>query len=191
VSVATVDTRSQPRAFWGVTLLVATEGTLLACLVGSYFHLRFRAQHWPPQGIPEPKVLLPLVLTGVLVATSVPMQLAYRSARAGRAGRERFLLGSALLVQAGYFGMQMHLFTSDLHDFVPAQHAYASIYYVLVGADHAHVAVGLLLNAFLLLKLIGGLNRYRLTGLQAATFYWHFVNLLTIAVVLTQVSPSL
>jgi heme/copper-type cytochrome/quinol oxidase subunit 3 len=190
-SVAAVDTRSQPRAFWGIALFLSTEVTLLSTNYGTYWYLRFKALAWPPQGIPEPKVLLPLVLTGVLVATSVPMQLAYRSARGGRAGRARFLLGSALLVQAGYFGMQMHLFTSDLHDFVPAQHAYASIYYVLVGADHAHVAAGLLINLFLLLKLLGGLNGYRLTGLKAAAFYWHFVNLLTIGVVLTQISPSL
>ena len=191
MTAVTAERGSQPRGWWGIALLVATEATLFGTIFGTYWYLRFKALAWPPQGIPEPRVLLPLVLTAVLVATSVPMQLAYRSARGGRAGRARFLLGSALLVQAGYFGIQMHLFTSDLHDFVPAQHAYASIYYVLVGADHAHVAVGLLINAFLLLKLIGGLNRYRLTGLQAATFYWHFVNLLTIAVVLTQVSPSL
>jgi cytochrome c oxidase subunit III len=182
---------SQPRGWWGIALLVATEATLFGTILGTYWYLRFRAAAWPPVGIPEPKVLLPLVLTGVLVSTSVPMQLSYRSAKRGRAGRARFLLLSALVVQAGYFGMQMHLFTSDLRDFVPAQHAYASIYYLLVGADHAHVAVGLLFDAFLLLKLIGGLNRYRLTGLRVAAFYWHFVNLMTIVVVLTQVSPSL
>lgn len=182
---------SQPRGWWGIALLVATELTLFGTILGTYWYLRFKAIAWPPQGIPEPRVLLPLVLAGVLAATSVPMQLAYRSAKRGRVGAARFLLLAALVVQAGYFGMQIHLFASDLHDFVPAQHAYASIYYVLVGADQAHVAVGLLIDAFLLLKLLAGLNAYRLAGLQAATFYWHFVNLLTIVVVLTQVSPSL
>jgi cytochrome c oxidase subunit III len=191
VSVAAAERGSQPRAFWGIALFVATEATLLGTIFGTYWYLRFKATAWPPVGIPEPTVLLPLVLTGVLVATSVPMQLAYSTAKRGRVGAARCFLLAALVVQAAYFGVQMHLFTSDLHDFVPSQHAYASIYYVLVGADHAHVALGLLIDAFLLLKLLAGLNRYRLIGLQTAAFYWHFVNLLSIGVVLTQVSPAL
>jgi cytochrome c oxidase subunit 3/cytochrome c oxidase subunit I+III len=191
MTAVTYERGSQPRGWWGIALLVATETTLFGTIFGTYWYLRFKALAWPPAGIPEPKVLLPLVLTGVLVSTSVPMQLAYRAGKLGRLGWARFLLLVALVVQAGYFAMQIHLFARDLHDFVPAQHAYASIYYVLVGADHAHVAAGLLINLFLLLKLLGGLNGYRLTGLKVAAFYWHFVNLLTIGVVLTQISPSL
>jgi heme/copper-type cytochrome/quinol oxidase subunit 3 len=191
MTALTAERGSQPRGWWGVALLVATEATLLGTIFGTYWYLRFKAVAWPPAGIPEPKVLLPLVLTGVLVATSVPMQLALGSARRGRVRAARLWLLAALVVQAGYFAMQIHLFERDLGDFVPSQHAYASIYYVLVGADHAHVAAGLLINVFLLLKLFGGLNAYRLTGLRAAAFYWHFVNTLTIAVVLTQVSPAL
>ena len=51
--------------------------------------------------------------------------------------------------------------------------------------------IGILLEAWLLLRLITGLTRYRLVALQATVFYWHFVNLLAVAVVLTQVSPAL
>ena len=54
-----------------------------------------------------------------------------------------------------------------------------------------HVLVGILLEAWLLLRLVTGLTRYRLVGLQATAFYWHFVNVLAVIVVLTQVSPSL
>ena len=43
--------------------------------------------------------------------------------------------------------MQIHLYVDDLGDFKPQQHAYGSIYYVLVGADHVHVAIGLLIDA--------------------------------------------
>jgi len=191
VSVAAVDTRSQPRAFWGIALLVASEATLLGCALGSYWYLRFKSVEWPPQGIPEPKVLWPVVLTAALVATSVPMQLAFRAGKARRARAALLALLVALAVQATYFGIQMHLFLSDLHDFAPQRHAYASIYYVLVGADDAHVAVGLLIDLFLVAKLVGGLTRYRVIGLQAAAFYWHFVNLFTILIVLTQISPAL
>ena len=43
----------------------------------------------------------------------------------------------------------------------------------------------------LLLRILPGITNYRLVGLQTITFYWHFVNVLAVCVVLTQVSPSL
>jgi cytochrome c oxidase subunit 3/cytochrome c oxidase subunit I+III len=141
--------------------------------------------------VPDPKVLLPVVLTLILVATSIPMQLSYNAAREGRLGATRPLLGIALVVQAGYLAMQLHLFVDDLDKFSPSATAYASSYFTLVGAHHAHVAVGVLLNAWLLLRLTTGLTRYRLIGLQTATFYWHFVNVLALVVTLVQISPSL
>jgi heme/copper-type cytochrome/quinol oxidase subunit 3 len=191
MSVTTVDTRSQPRGFWGMAFLIGSEATLLSCLFGSYWYLRFKSPHWPPQGIPEPKVLWPVVLTLILVSTSVPMQLASHAAKRRRTRIAQVLLFGSLLVQAGYLAVQLHLFMADLHEFKPQEHAYASIYYVLVGADHFHVAIGILLNAFLLAKLVGGLTHYRIAGVQAATFYWHFVNAFTVLVVLTQISPRL
>ena len=185
-------TRREPSlGWWGMALFVAAEATLFGVLVATYFYLRFKNLEWPPQGIPEPKLGVPLVLLGVLLVTSVPMQLALRAANAHRLGVGRLLLGLASIVQAGYFAMQVHEYAVDLGRFAPADHAYASIYYTLLGADHAHVALGLLLDLWLLAKLARGLTRYRLNALSAITFYWHAVNVLTIAVTLTILSPSL
>ena len=182
---------AHPNGWWGMAIFVASEATLLGSLLGTYYYLRFKAVHWPPLGTPEPKVLLPLILTGILVATSVPMQVALRSARAGRLAPARLALVVALAVQAAYFGIQIHLFLGDLAKFTPGEHAYGSIYFTLVGAHHTHVAAGLLLDVWLLLRLSTGLTRYRLTALWATTFYWHFVNTLAVLVVLTQLSPAL
>ena len=174
-----------------MAIFVAAEATLFGALLGTYFYLRFKVVHWPPGGAPAPKVALPLILAAVLVATSLPMQAALRAARSGRLGAARFGLLAALAVQSAYFGVQMHLYLADLGKFTPASSAYGSIHFTLLGAHHAHVAVGLLLNLWLLLRLTTGLTRYRLTALWATTFYWHFVNTLAVVVVLTQLSPSL
>jgi cytochrome c oxidase subunit 3/cytochrome c oxidase subunit I+III len=174
-----------------MAIFVASEATLFGALLGTYYYLRFKAVHWPPGGTPEPKVALPLILTAVLVATSVPMQVALRAARAARLGPARLALAVATAAQATYFGLQIHLFLDDLAKFTPGEHAYGSIYFTLLGAHHAHVAAGLLLDVWLLLRLATGLTRYRLTALWAATFYWHFVNALAVLVVLTQLSPAL
>jgi heme/copper-type cytochrome/quinol oxidase subunit 3 len=59
---------------------------------------------------------------------------------------------------------------------------------LLLGADHAHVAVGILFNLWLLGKLARGLTTYRLNAVQAITWYWHFVNVLTLVVIATVLS---
>lgn len=61
----------------------------------------------------------------------------------------------------------------------------------MVGAHHAHVLVGILLEAWFVLRLFGGVTRYRAVGVQATAFYWHAVNVLAVAVTIVQLSPSL
>jgi heme/copper-type cytochrome/quinol oxidase subunit 3 len=183
--------RARANGWWGMAVFVATEGTLFGTLIGSYFYLRFNTAQWPPPGSPEPKVLLPLVLAAVLVATSALLQLALTAARSGGRAAAWWTLLAAFAVQCAYLGVQVHLFAGDVTKLHPEQNAYASIYETLVGAAHAHVAVGLLLDLFLLARLATGLTAYRLVGLNVVAFYWHFVNALTVVVVLTQISPSL
>ena len=170
-----VDPRARerfPLAWWGVAMVVATEAALFAIMIGSYFYLRFKNVHWPPPGTPEPKVVVPLVLLGVLVLSAWPLS---------RGGRGWLLL--ALVVQAGYFAMEVHDYQDDLQRFTPQQHVYGSLYYTLLGASHAHVAVGLLLNVWLLVK-------YRPRAARAIALYWYGVIALTAAVTLTVTSPA-
>jgi cytochrome c oxidase subunit III len=190
---ARVDRRRQamPNGWWGAALFIATEATLFGTMIATYFYLRFQTTRWPPPGVEAPKVALPLILTAVLVATTLPMLAAVRAAQAGNARLAWWLVFLALAVQAGYFGIQVHEFQSDLSRFSPSDSAYGSIYFTLLGAHHAHVAVGMLLDVWVLGKLLGGLTNYRLIGLRVVTFYWGFVNAAAVAVVLTQLYPSL
>jgi heme/copper-type cytochrome/quinol oxidase subunit 3 len=182
---------ASPNGWWGMVAFVATESTLFGVLFGTYAYLRFQTAQWPPDGIPEPRLALPIVLALGLAATSVPMALAYAAARRGLARRASGLILFSLAVQSAYFGVQVHEFASDMERFTPQQHAYASIYYTLLGAGHAHVAVGLLLNVWLLLRLSTGLTRYRLVAVRTIAFYWHAVNVLTLLVTACLLSAAL
>ena len=182
--------RSLPNGVWGAILLIASEATLFGTLFATYFYLRFKTPQWPPAGIEPPSVTLPLVLTGILVCTSGPLFAASRAARAGRVRATWLLLFGALAVQAAYLGVQIHLFGNDLDKFTPDHSAYASIYFTLLGTHHFHVVVGILLEAWLLARLLGGLTDYRVVGVRAVSWYWHFVNLMALFVVGTQLSPS-
>jgi heme/copper-type cytochrome/quinol oxidase subunit 3 len=182
---------AKPNGWWGMVVFIATEATLFGTLIGSYYDLRFNATQWPPPGVPDPKLMLPLILLAVLVATSLPVQLASNLVRARRLAGAQLALLVALAAQSAYLGLQIHLYVDDLDKFTPQGSAYGSIYFTLVGVHHAHVLVGILLEAWFLLRLLGGTNAYRAKGLQATAFYWHAVNVLAVAVTIVQLSPSL
>jgi cytochrome c oxidase subunit III len=190
---ARVDRRrlAQPNGWWGAALFIATEATLFGTLIATYYYLRFNATQWPPPGVEHPKVALPLILTAILVATTVPIFFAVRAARAGSARLAWLLFLVAVVVQAGYLGVQVHEFLSELDKFSPHDSAYASIYFTMIGAHHAHVVVGIAIELWVLWKLLGGLTNYRMIGVRVAALYWYFVNFAAVAVVLTQVYPSL
>jgi heme/copper-type cytochrome/quinol oxidase subunit 3 len=168
---------ARPNGWWGMAIFVATEATLFGTILGTYFYLRFNNLHWPPGGIPGPKVTLPLVLTAILVSTSVPVQLAVSAAERAQLPRARAALLLAVVLQAGYLGMQLHLFVHDVHEFPPSGSAYSSIYFTMLGAHHLHVFVGILLILWILLRTASGLTSYRMN------------NVLALCVLGTQLSP--
>jgi heme/copper-type cytochrome/quinol oxidase subunit 3 len=186
-----VERPSKPAAWWGMVILVASEATLFGAFIGTYFYLRFRAPQWPPAGIPEPRVIVPLILVGVLLLGSIPMHLASQAAQAGRLAATRLFVLAALLLQAGYFAWAVHDFSDQLQTFDVSRDAYSSIYYVLLGAAHAHVALGILFDLWLLGKLARGLTRYRVHATEGIAFYWHAVNVITLVVTLTLLSAAI
>ena len=188
VTLAVSQRVSKPAAWWGMVILIASETTLFGAFIGTYYYLRFNTAVWPPDGLPKPDVAVPLILLGVLVLTSIPMEIASRAARAGRLARTRFALVVALIVQCGYFAYEVHDFRDQLNRFDITRDAYSSIYYTLLGADHAHVLIGILFNFWLLAKLSRGFTTYRVNAVQAVTWYWHFVNVLTVVVIGTLLS---
>ena len=182
VSRAAAARISKPAAWWGMVILVASEATLFGAFIGTYFYLRFRTTPWPPAGVPKPALVVPLILLAVLVATTFPMRAASRAAQAGRLRATCFFIAVVLVVEAGYFAYEVHDFADQIHKVDITRNAYTSIYYTLLGADHAHVLIAALFNLWLLAKLARGFTTYRLNAVQAITFYVLAVNVLTIVV---------
>ena len=174
---------ARPNGWWGMLIFIATEATLFGVLIGAYLYIRFQHAVWPPPGIPRPEVATPLILALVLAATSIPLQFSFWAARDGQVKRAWWLIALPVVIQLGYFAMQARLMDDDLQKFGPHQDGYASVYYLLSGAHHAHVVVGILMEVFLLYRLLRGLTNYRLVGLQSVVLYWYFVNILALCVV--------
>jgi heme/copper-type cytochrome/quinol oxidase subunit 3 len=189
VTAAATRRAARPNGWYGMVILVATEASLFGTLMASYVYLRFQTKTWPPHGVPMPAVTAPVILALVLVASALPMAFAARAA--GRGARRPALAGivCALVVQAVYLGFQFHLYADDLSRFRPSRDGYSSIYFTLLAVHHIHVAVGILLDLWLLARLSRRLTTYRRTAVSAVAFYWYFVAVVGLFVTATITSP--
>lgn len=177
-AVAVEQPSGRTTAWWGMVLFITTEAAFFAVLLASYFYLRFASPGpWPPGGIEDPKLLKPLIMTGLLLASSAPMVWADRQIRKGRVGRTAagvtlaFVLGSAFLVLQGFE------YAEKLRTFTLTTNVYGSLFYSITGFHGFHILVGLLMMGFLLVGAARGrYGAHRHERVQLVAFYWHFVD---------------
>jgi cytochrome c oxidase subunit III len=177
-AVAVEQPSGRTTAWWGMVLFITTEAAFFAVLLASYFYLRFASPGpWPPGGIEDPKLLKPLIMTGLLLASSAPMVWADRQIRKGRVGRTAggvalaFILGSAFLVLQGFE------YAEKLRTFTLTTNVYGSLFYSITGFHGFHIIVGLLMMGFVLVGVTRGrYGAHRHERVRLVAFYWHFVD---------------
>jgi heme/copper-type cytochrome/quinol oxidase subunit 3 len=165
--------------WWGMVLVVATEGAFFAYLLFSYFYLApMSTNPWPSE---VPRIPVPLVNTGILLASSVAMWWAERGIRAGRRTRLRAGLAVAIALGVTFLALQGVEYgreaLSATHD------AYGSLFYTITGFHGAHVAVGLVMLAVVLVRALRGhFARGQHEAVSNVAVYWHFVDAVWLAV---------
>jgi heme/copper-type cytochrome/quinol oxidase subunit 3 len=187
-----------PRNFgwWGMVLFIAVEATVFALLLASYFYIRFRTGPvWPPDGIEAPKLKLVLIMSAVLWSSSIPVHLAHGAIRHDRQRKLRVYLALGFLLGAAFLALQCVVEYPDIarHEFTPRTDAYGSMFFTITGLHGAHVAVGLLMSAWVQLRARqGAFDRYRHVSVQNFVMYWHFVDVVWVFVLATlYLSPHL
>jgi heme/copper-type cytochrome/quinol oxidase subunit 3 len=174
-------TRRRPIAWWGMVLLIATEATIFASLLASYFFVRASSPEWPLGGIEAPKLDRIGVFTVVLLASSLPLFAADRAIvrgnvrRVGRLLAVSFVMGLAFLIHQGFEYQDLHFGIKD--------NAYGSLFYVITGLHGLHVLVGLCMSAVVQAKAaVGRITAERHHTLTVFSLYWHFVDVVWIFV---------
>lgn len=169
--------------WWGVVTMIATEGMLFALLLFVYLQLRANADRWPLGDIAGPELVESGLRTVVLFMSSVPIHLADRAAHAGDQRELRWSLALTWVMGALFLAGHVDEWAKLLAEFTPATNAYGSAFYTITGFHALHVAVGLVVVAYLWAGAVTG--RYgpgHATGVTTGAMYWHFVDAVWIVV---------
>jgi heme/copper-type cytochrome/quinol oxidase subunit 3 len=162
--------------WWGMVLLIATEATLFAILIATYFYLRFKTgDTWPPDRIGDPKLVKPLIATLILAVSSVPVAFSTRALSDRQLVRARLALLVAVALGVVFLIMQRRLVDDSLQTFRPGDNAYGSIFYTLIGLHIAHVVLGVLFGVWAVLRTIR-FDRTAVVTVRVIALYLHFVN---------------
>jgi len=175
-------------------LFVATEATLFACLLASYFYVRFTTSgDWPPGGIEDPKLLKPLIMTALLLTSSVPMIWGDHAIRHGHPRRLVVAVALTLLLGVAFLSVQATEYAEKVREFTPRDNAYGSLFYTITTFHGFHVLTGLAMLAWVEVAAIRGkFSAGRHERVRMVSIYWHFVDVVWIAIVLSlYVSPHL
>ncbi|HEX6131171.1 MAG TPA: heme-copper oxidase subunit III [Actinomycetota bacterium] len=182
VPVEATDRRIPPILF-GTILFLASELLFFAGLFAAYFSLRARNDPWPPEGV-DLELLIPTIGTVLLVASSGTYQLGVMAGERGRRTGLRTWTLVTLALGATFLALQLYDY-SQL-DFEVSSHAYGTMFFAMTGFHGLHVTAGLALMVVVLGRLAQGAYRDgRVDGAHAIGYYWHFVDVVWIALYAT------
>jgi cytochrome c oxidase subunit III len=176
-------TKPPPLLAVGMVLFLGSELMFFAALFAMYFTLKGQASRWPPAGA-NVDLLEPAVFTAILVASSFTMQRGVRRIRAGdRTGMRRWTW-ITIVLGVIFLAGQVHGYAKAT--FTISSNAYGSAFYAMTGLHALHVFAGLLILLVVLGRAAqGAYSMDDHAGVEVAAYYWHFVEVVWIALFLT------
>lgn len=166
---------------WGIILFIVSEVLFFFSFFWAFFHRRLNATievggHWPPTAIvPFNPFQIPLLNTAILLASGVTVTWAHHATTENL--HSQAIQGLALTVSLGVYFSALQALEYIEASFSIADSVYGSTFFVATGFHGLHVLIG---STFLLVCLnrlyLGHFSRSHHIGLEAAIWYWHFVD---------------
>jgi len=181
--VGAIDTRAS--GWWAMIFTVFTEASLFVYLLFSYYYLA--VQPHAPGAFPEggaPPLLMSAINTAILLTSSVAVGWAQLSIEHNR--KWRLVAGLGIGALLGMIFLVIQCFEWAGRPFGLSSTPYSSLYFVITGFHMAHVVVGVvILLALTLWSGLGYFNSRRFAHIHIGALYWHFVDVVWIAVFFT------
>lgn len=171
----------------GMLLFISSEVMFFGGLFASYFSARasFAGPWGPPEGA-EPLEILPIALpiTLILLSSSVTMHWAVRSIRSGSLGGLRLWLAVTLGLGILFLAGQAYDYT--VLGFGISDGVFGTVFYTLTGFHGAHVFGGVVGLSILVARAgQGQFSARNHVAVEAVSYYWHFVDLVWVALFTT------
>ncbi len=178
----------------GMLLFITSEVMFFAGLFAAYFNVRANVGLWPPineeTGEQFHVAILPLVgpATILLIVSSFTAQFAVWAIRRG--DRTAFIRNMSVTVALGVIFLIMQAIDYAVLGAegitLAGAGTFGSTYFTLTGFHGAHVFGGVIMLAVVLYRGIGGqFSARHHDAVEATSLYWHFVDVVWIALFAT------
>lgn len=158
----------------GVLLGIVADAMVLAAIVAILYGLKAGYPAWPPRGV-SLGTYLPTTVTITGAMSMFSMQWAVSSIRRNDQRSGTFALLLTLLLGISIFNAQWYSMVRA--PFGIADHAYGTLYYLLIGYHAVNVAIGLGALVFVGSRsLAGHFGRQGYDPLRAVAAFWHWTN---------------
>ncbi len=181
-AVATVQASEWTRGQVGTLLLILAETSFFAVFLVAYLFYIGKSLTGPQ---PADVLELPILATICLLSSSGTIVVAVRGLEQGHATRFATSL-LATIVLGGAFLFFTAMEWRELifeHGLTISTNLFGTTYFSLVGFHAAHVCVGLLIMLLVLvLTTLGHVRSEQAFRVELVSWYWHFVDVVWIAV---------
>jgi heme/copper-type cytochrome/quinol oxidase subunit 3 len=162
---------------------VVSEATLFGYLLFAYFYTGATAQ---PGWLLEPHPVLKLALPNTLALLASSGAAWFGERGVHRQLRPQALIGFSVALLLGTIFAVVQFFEWHAKTFQLGTSSYASLYFVTTAFHMAHVIIGLLvLAAILLWTALDYFSPRRRLTVSAGVLYWHFVDVIWLFVFAT------
>jgi cytochrome c oxidase subunit 3 len=169
---------------YGMILFIASEVMFFVAFFWAYFHFALFPEHvsgaehamWPPAGTYTFDPFgLPFTNTMILLLSGCTVTWAHHSLLNG--DRKGLVTGLALTVFLGASFSALQIYEYTVAPFHFTGGIYPSTFFLATGFHGFHVFVGTVFLAVCLVRAMrGGFTKEKHFGLEAAAWYWHFVD---------------
>jgi cytochrome c oxidase subunit 3 len=171
-------------------LFLLSEAAIFGAFFGHYFYMLYHikpGQVWPPEGTPDIHLIIPAAGTIILMLSSVTCEFAHKALLVSNRSLCKtwmvitLVLGLIFLILQGYEwgvlgGMGFNLSTNIV----------GTLFYLITGFHGFHVVTGMMFLFLVYVRIeVGSFDRKRHFSMNAASWYWHFVDVIWLLVFLT------
>ncbi len=170
--------------WWGMVGLITIETVVVSGLIAMYFYLKLHNPAWPPENIDRPELTLPLINTGILLASGVAMRIADMGGKNERRGQ--LLGGQAVALLLAMLFLALKWIEYSGYDYDWSTHAYGSVTYAITVFHAGHV-ISVVLKGLVVFAMAarGMFTRERRLALEVNGLYWQFVVLIWLPLFVT------